>query len=248
MISVQFMEHTTNSGLGNQMFMAAAAIGTAIKLNTEYSVKMEHDFFMGPFNHTNKKLPRYYEPNFHYTEINQDNIELYGYFQSEKYFSHCKETIRYLFSPSHEIEEYIEYKYNALLKKNTCSLHVRRGDYLQLSEHHYNLELEYYTKIMDMFPDFYYVCLSDDIQWCKENIKVHEYISDRLGVEFHLMSMMKNNIIANSSFSWWASWLGNKNGDKLIFAPEKSKWFGPKKQHLNVDDLYCKNWIYNGCQ
>lgn len=242
------MEHKTNSGLGNQMFMVAATIGTAAKLETDYTIEWEHaNLFSGPFNQGKKQLPRYHEPSFHYTEITQDNIELFGYFQSEKYFSNCPEKISDLFEPSHDIKEYIEYKYNHLFKKNTCSIHVRRGDYLNLSEYHYNLDLSYYQTIMQMFPDFYYVCFSDDINWCKENIKANEFIEDRAGVELHLMSIMKNNIIANSSFSWWASWL-NPNKDKLVFAPPKHQWFGPKKQHLNVDDLYCENWIYNGCQ
>lgn len=238
-------------GLGNQMFQAAATIGTADKFDCEWSLPESWSnswIFDGPFNLTTQYLPRFHEPNFHYTEIPNYNVELYGYFQSEKYFKHCEHKIRIRFAPSVHIEQHIKYHYEKLIKKfNTCSIHVRRGDYVNLSEYHYNLETEYYTTIMGMFPDFYYVCFSDDIEWCKKNIPAQEFISDKVGVEFHLMSMMKNNIIANSSFSWWASWL-NPNKDKMIFAPEKTKWFGEKKKHLNVDDLYCDNWIYNGCR
>ena len=54
------------------------------------------------------------------------------------------------------------------------------------------------------------------------------------------MSSCKNNIIANSSFSWWGAWL-NKNNNKKVIAP--SKWFGPAKKGVITDDLYCKNWI-----
>lgn len=232
--------------LGNQLFQVAAAIGTADKFGCEYVLPewKQSSMFAGTFNFGEVSLPRYTEPHFHYTEITQTNIELFGYFQSSNYFKNCENEIRRKFAPSQTIKQYLEWRYRKILKKPTCSLHVRRGDYLQLSEYHYNLETGYYESIQSMFPGFYYVCFSDDIDWCKKNIKADYYVSDLVENEFHLMSMMKNNIIANSSFSWWASWLGNPKGDKMVFAPNPKKWFGPKKSNLNVSDLYCKNWIY----
>ena len=149
-----------------------------------------------------------------------------------------------MFQPKPKLKEKILFHYEELINKpDTCAIHVRRNDYLKLSEYHYNLETDYYTKIMDMFPTLHYVCFSDDIKWCKENIPAQDFIGSSWEIDFFLMSMMKHQIIANSSFSWWASWL-NKNEDKMIFAPPKNKWFGKLKKHLIVDDLYCDNWIY----
>ena len=54
-----------------------------------------------------------------------------------------------------------------------------------------------------------------------------------------LMSLCQNNIIANSSFSWWGAWLNN-NKDKKVIAPKN--WFGLKTR-LNTSDLVPKNWI-----
>ena len=54
------------------------------------------------------------------------------------------------------------------------------------------------------------------------------------------MSMCSDFIIANSSFSWWGSWL-SKNPDKRIIAPKK--WFGVGYTSAHdTSDLYCDNW------
>jgi hypothetical protein len=85
---------------------------------------------------------------------------------------------------------------------------------------------------------------SDDIEWCKNffsDILDFEFISGNNEIrDLYLMSSCENNIIANSSFSWWGAWL-NKNPNKKVIAP--SVWFGPAKKNVITEDLYCKNWI-----
>lgn len=238
-------------GLGNQLFQIAASIGAAEWHGNEW--KVQNDFkYPKYFSIPNERyvssyaLPRYTEPYFHYYSIPDSDFQLSGYFQTEKYFAHCQKLIRKLFSAPAKIQTKIKWNYRDLLDKNTCAIHVRRGDYLKLKEHHYNLETEYYLNAMEqmkaIIPDVHFVCFSDGIEWCKENIPAHEFIQDEMIIEFHLMSYCKNFIIANSTFSWWASWLSNQQ-DKLIIAPPKNKWFGEKKRSLNVHDLYCDNWI-----
>jgi hypothetical protein len=56
----------------------------------------------------------------------------------------------------------------------------------------------------------------------------------------YLMSLCDDNIIANSSFSWWGAWL-NKNKNKKVVYPKE--WFGPSNKHLNTKDLFCELWI-----
>jgi hypothetical protein len=173
-----------------------------------------------------------------------NNICLSGYYQSEKYFLHRKREIEGLFAPSGSLRELMHKKYDKLLKKpNTCSVHIRRGDYLKLQDYHYNLTKEYYDHCFDNMPkDTLYVFFSDDQQWCKETYKHMNAVHIDTGfdvLDFYIMSNMKNNIIANSSFSWWAAWL-NINESKKVFAPKR--WFGPKNAHLDTKDLIPTRW------
>jgi hypothetical protein len=54
-----------------------------------------------------------------------------------------------------------------------------------------------------------------------------------------LMSLCKNNIIANSTFSWWGAWL-NKNTDKKVISP--NNWFG-ENVNINQNNIIPENWI-----
>lgn len=91
-----------------------------------------------------------------------------------------------------------------------------------------------------------YVIFSDDIQWCKENIR--EMVGNREVVfvdwnkgeqsfrDIQLMTLCKHNIIVNSSFSWWGAWL-NQNEDKVVVAPEMFGKFEIK------NDPICDGWV-----
>ena len=57
--------------------------------------------------------------------------------------------------------------------------------------------------------------------------------------DFYLQSLATNNVISNSSFSWWGAWL-NTNTDKKVFYP--TPWFGPHYSHYDVSDLCPDEW------
>ena len=247
-------------GLGNQMFQIAAASALALRNDDVaiFDLENHHLPLQGrkAFNYTenifrsvnfDSSLPVaiiYKEPNHHYEELPyRENMMLFGYFQSEKYFADYSEEIKELFSPSEETKQYINDKYGELLSGEVASIHIRRGDYLKFKNIHPTCTKEYYTQAMSELPeDTKYMIFSDDPDWCLENFDMKHFKvveNEKDYIDMHLMSMCKNNIIANSSFSWWAAWL-NKNNDKIVIAPKV--WFGPDAPGSDRD-LLPNSWM-----
>jgi hypothetical protein len=134
-------------------------------------------------------------------------------------------------------------QYGSLYDKKTCSIHVRRGDYVKLAQHHPPLELEYYNRAMALIDSDYYLVFSDDIKWCKNNIVGENLIyvtNTRDYIDLIMMTLCDNNIIANSSFSWWGAWLNTTPNAKVI-APKK--WFGEAKSGINTNDMIPDKWM-----
>ena len=191
----------------------------------------------------------YNERTFNYHDINvNDNTNLHGYLQSEKYFKHCEDVIRKHFEPSEKIKKEMKLIFDST--KDYCAVHVRRGDYVKLSATHHPLQtLEYYNKAMSMIrktnPGILFIVFSDELSWCKENLKGSdinyswEYGNPVHIYDFFCMASFKHNIIANSSFSWWAAWL-NKNPDKRVIAP--LNWFGPALPENHDKDIVPEGW------
>ena len=245
-------------GLGNFMFQIAACASIAKEHGDEYIICDRGNYIV----HKNldaykdnifRKIPIvdysgeyrvYNEPNFTYDKlIYSENMKLHGYFQSEKYFTDTK-FIRELYSPRDTDIEYILDKYYDVFTTTICSIHVRRGDYLKLQEHHPVCDMNYYQKAMKLMPKgCRFLVFSDDIDWCKENFIDGDFIfisGEPDFIDLYMMSICDNNIIANSSFSWWGAWL-NKHPNKIVVAP--TNWFGPAKNGLSTKDLIPPTWI-----
>jgi len=192
-------------------------------------------------------LTKYHEPKFSYTPLPKiDNQLLIGYFQSEKYFKRHRDKILQLFrSPTPDVDitiaEWVDE--NNITIKDCCSIHVRRGDYLQLSQHHPPLTMDYYHNAMEHINADKYLIFTDDKPWCKTNFIGDKFIiveNQPDYIDLLLMSLCGNNIIANSSFSWWGAWL-NENVNKKVIAPKT--WFGPAKAKFDTSDIVPNEWI-----
>jgi hypothetical protein len=166
---------------------------------------------------------------------------LVGFFQSEKYFKHIADQIRQDFVFYDRIQNISQHYLNTIFSSsNVIALHIRRCDYLTDSGFH-NLSLDYYYDALSLLPDLPVIVLSDDSNWCQEQFKNKRFIishSQNSFIDLCLMSLCDYHIIANSSFSWWGSWLSQS---KKTIAPQK--WFSGAYANWNTADLYLPEWI-----
>jgi hypothetical protein len=256
-------------GLGNMLFQIAAGVSFSIKNNTKlcflnlydhlnylnsdntYNKKLNHSYeylnlnqFIINNNIDDSSKHNFYEYPFEFSDfVPPDNSIINGFFQSEKYFSDNKNKILDYFRPTQDIINYLE-KYT-FLKYNTTSIHIRRGDYLNNPDFHTVQSIEYFNQAIEILKEKTekYIIFSDDIEWCKLNFVGDEFIfieNEKDYYELYLMSLCNNNIISNSSFSWWGAWL-NQNNKKTIIAPKK--WFGPASYQCSDKDIIPEDWI-----
>lgn len=174
-----------------------------------------------------------------------------GFWQSEKYFVAIRDILLNEFSFRSEAEGLNKELIEKIDSVNSVSLHVRRTDYVNnasVNSFHGTCSIEYYQKAIEIIaernPSIELFVFSDDIDWCKENMKfdhlVH-FVSHNTGKnsfeDMRLMSRCKHNIMANSSFSWWGSWL-NRNSSKVVIAP--SRWY-------NSEEVFWEDVYPEGC-
>ena len=166
---------------------------------------------------------------------------LQGYWQSEKYFQENQNVIRNNLDIDEDTRYYISNKYPFINNEQVASIHIRRTDYVSSNGYHPVQPMSYYEEALGHIDCERIVVFSDDIGWCKENLQFNNMIfsEDNTDIQdLYLMSMCQHNVIANSSFSWWAAWL-NKNTDKKVVAP--FKWFGPGAP--SSQDIIPEDWI-----
>ena len=200
------------------------------------------------------------EPYFFYDSITIDRRNhscIYGYFQSYKYFDAYKsEFIKMLNNPykdevDRELAELLKQFANneSLLQQSKkiqelefVSVHVRRTDYLALSDIHLNLDTAYYEEAISKFSreKSIFLIFTDDVEFIQKEPLFQNLVNKHIITNqddeycFWLMSACHHNIIANSSYSWWASYI-NSIPNKLVICP--SKWFGPKGPVYKIRDI-----------
>lgn len=158
-----------------------------------------------------------------------------GYWQFHAYFDNYRDILKSdfqfkAFADDKNIDLYEQIKEGG----DFVSVHVRRGDYLESELYRGLCGIDYYSRAIDFIkknvPNVSFLFFSNDIQWCKSNLlpllgnSKYQFVDWNKGNESYrdmqLMSYCKYNIIANSSFSWWAAYL-NSNREKIVIAPEK---------------------------
>ena len=131
---------------------------------------------------------------------------------------------------------------------NSISIHIRRGDYISIKKNTdiFNIcNMDYYFSAIEFIENKViepqYFVFSDDIEWAKTNFIGSKFIfieGNSPTVDMFLMSLCKHNIIANSTFSWWAAWF-NKNSKKEIICP---KYWYVNRDNL-LKEFIPESWI-----
>ena len=208
-----------------------------------FSEKIPHFMKKGMFRKHYVEKSLEYDPDIDTKSINK---KIVGYFQTEKYFKEFRHELIKEFQPKTKFNSYQNELLNLIKENDTCSLHIRRGDYVSskiANETHGTCSEKYFERAIDYLMNKGVInnktllfIFSDDIKWCRENICFVQGDAYHVELDMLLMSKCKNNIISNSSFSWWAAWL-NENKNKTVIAP--SKWFKKDIKH----DIIPESWV-----
>ena len=225
----------------------------------------------GLSNDFSKSLPRLKEQYFRYHELqaidSTNAFALHGYFQSYKYFQAMQDKI-YKMIQLRDQQTAVYNEYSLLLEKNNMrdtiiSMHFRLGDYKMKQQYHPILHPNYYELALKTIIEkglylnykVLYFCEEEDNIYVEQVIakiqnSLHDYPISFMKVDdgiadwkqMLIMSCCDNNIIANSSYSWWGAYL-NDNSTKIVCYP--NIWFGngiPHDGNNAVDDMFPSSW------
>ncbi len=218
-------------GLGNHLFTIASTIGIALR--NGYTPRFPADWkyrkyfnipdeWFGSIVHANQNIK---EVDFTYTDFILVNeiVTIYGYLQSTKYWKGYERQIRQFLTP---VEPIIgEY----------TAVHIRRGDYVN-NPNYVELPMAYYLNAIDNTPEPHRF-FSDDLAFIRFHFgqypEPHDEISD-------LMTMIesKTKVISNSTFAWWAAYLGYGH----VIKPDKY-FAGELAKRCDTKDFWPDHWF-----
>ena len=181
--------------------------------------------------------------------LHAENSYLTGYWQTEKYFTDIADRIRSDFQFRLPLPKADKELAQEIQSANSVSVHIRRGDYLKerrkadynvCTETYYRCSIKYMQDHVKQ-PVFY--VFSDEPEWGEmqdffpqDTVFVSGHCCKDAYIDMQLMSLCKHHIIANSSFSWWGAWLGEKE-NTIVAAPRI--WF----RYRPRPDILPARWI-----
>lgn len=177
---------------------------------------------------------------------------LFGYFQTPWYFQEIADELRDelngIFSRGVELDARLV----AMLgSAQSVAVHVRRGDFLKIPAFQV-CDAAYYQKAIAWMrsevPGARFWIFSDDPEWCRSVFRdADQYVMDEKSMnplhDLYAMSLASHHIIANSTYSWWAAWIGKKPGQRMVM-PERWYAEGANAPKAPIEE----KWIENGSE
>jgi 2-polyprenyl-3-methyl-5-hydroxy-6-metoxy-1,4-benzoquinol methylase len=240
-----------NGRMGNQCHQLAFMSSMSRKKGVPYFIPKEWPysqyFKINPPVGKQENAQKVNEISYEYSDYSNldytKDIDYNGFFQNEKYFDDkVKSEIQF----KDDYKSSIKTKFSRLFTRPTISIGVRRTDYLNLP--YYQLGANYYiSALFEHFPewrDYNLIFISDDLHWCKEHFGclTNAFFPESKDMEqMCLSSLCDHFIIANSTFHWWAAFMGEKEGTKVV---QPTKLFAGKllEQHGDVN-FYSDRWV-----
>jgi hypothetical protein len=181
----------------------------------------------------------------------EDKTMYHGYFQSEAFFSEYKTDIKNLFRIKNQIKKGYHLKFNPIFQdKKIIAVHLRRTDYHNLSipnlgSSDLTIPSRYYHNLIASLnnENTIFVFISDEPKFIESEF---DYIKNKIIshdneiTDFQHMLNADICIISNSTFSWWAAYLNEKQ-KKIVYCPKYFLGF-----HINKTVppyIYPDDWI-----
>lgn len=242
--------------LGNQMFQYSICRIIAEKNNYKFHIpseKSDHgqnlshyfegiDMGVTDGNINNSFVEDHTVQKFNSTILNlPDFTRISGFFQSEKYFEGYEDKIKEWFqlAPNKTVDELlVKYPTNEY-----CCIHFRGGDYMDIPE--WLLPIDYYLegikRVSELNSDMKFLVITDSADDARKYFKDFDIITNDIVVDFSLLYHSKYSIIPNSTFSWWAAWLSDK---EMTIAPDRWLNYNRVSDGFSPVDIKSKKFIY----
>lgn len=158
-------------------------------------------------------------------------LRLQGVWAGEGYFADVGERIRADFQLKHAPDDAMNRRVaRAIETSNAIGLHVRWfddpgvGGTMNVSPAYYQRAI---AEMRARVADAHFFVFSDKPDAARQNLMLgeseatfvtHNDLESGAALDLWLLSRCRHYIIANSSFSWWAAWLGGENG--IVMCPD----------------------------
>jgi hypothetical protein len=255
MITYSKLGHPRRGRLGNHLFQIASTIGIARAHGHEYTFPAwpYSQYFARPWQTGHRlevwELP---ERSFRYYQEDEllgrrdDDFDVDGWRQSEKYWADSVQEIRDVFTFEPGFASQIRARWKHALTRPAIAISVRRGDFVD-NPNYAQLPPRYYLLgLLEGIPDWQshnVILFSDDLEYCKVHFSGLPSVWFAKGTDIEqlaLMTMCRHFVISNSTFSWWGAWLGEQPGSIVIRPPKN--FAGPLAAANSEADYWPTRW------